>query len=527
MAHGGFDDVLDRLQDPASELSRQWDREHDEHITRCALQAIRAEFKPATWQAFHRLVLDEADPETAAAELGLSVNAVLIAKSRSPRPAAPGVERICSRLSLSRKNPSRLVKGNAPLAHFLIATLNGGDPMSDRAVTGCPDLHELRSFGLGLLTGPAAAVVEDHVSHCPDCCRTLQGVGHDTLTELVRGANAPADSIEAPTAAFDGADDGCVECPPALHDHPRYRVLTFLGKGGMGAVFKAEHKLMGRPVAIKVIRESLTSNPAVVERFRREVKAAARLAHPNIVAVHDAEQAGDTHFLVMEFVEGTDLARIVAERGRLPVAEACDAIRQAARGLQHAHERGMIHRDIKPHNLMRTPDGAIKILDFGLARLASEAGATADDATGQGVVLGTVDYMAPEQADSAHKADIRSDVYSLGCTLYFLLAGRPPFPNGTVIQKMMSHAGREPTPLDELRPDLPPALLEVLRMMTAKSPALRYQTPDEVDSALDPFASTRFGSSAFLRPAAKPEATELLRASTFHRRSGSGAASST
>ena len=277
----------------------------------------------------------------------------------------------------------------------------------------------------------------------------------------------------------------------------------------MGAVLKAEHKLMGRPVAIKVINQALTNKPAMVERFRREVQAAARLAHPNIVAAHDAEQAGDTHFLVMEFVEGTDLARLAAERGRLPVAEACDYIRQAARGLQHAHERGMVHRDVKPHNLMRTPNGIIKILDFGLARWASEAGSTAGGETGTGVMLGTVDYMAPEQADSAHEADIRSDIYSLGCTLYFLLTGRPPFPDGTVIQKVMSHAGRAPTPLAELRPDLPSGLLEVLHVMMAKSPALRYQTPDQVDSALEPFTSTRFGGSAILRHAA-PESAGAL-----------------
>src|SRR5262249_11871361 len=158
----------------------------------------------------------------------------------------------------------------------------------------------------------------------------------------------------------------------ALAGHPRYRVLELLGVGGMGAVYKAEHLRMERTVALKVVNRSLTDNPAMVERFTREVKAAAKLAHPNIVTAFDADQAGDTHFLVMEFVEGVSLSRLVAEHGRLPVAEACDYVRQAALGLQHAFARGMVHRDIKPHNLMRTPEGQVKILDFGLARFAME-----------------------------------------------------------------------------------------------------------------------------------------------------------
>jgi WD40 repeat protein len=298
------------------------------------------------------------------------------------------------------------------------------------------------------------------------------------------------------------------EVPAWLAAHPRYRVVGPLGAGGMGAVYRAEHQVMARPVALKVLNPGLLDNPATVERFRREAQAAARLAHPNIVTAYDAEQEGDHHFLVMEYVEGVSLARLGAEKGPLPVQQACEYVRQAALGLQHAHERGMVHRDIKPHNLMLTPDGVVKVLDFGLARFALEStsvgpvpppepagtpGPRPEAAawlTQDGLVMGTPDFIAPEQATNAHTADIRADIYSLGCTLYYLLAGQVPFPDQTVVDKLLAHASRPPRPLAEVRRDVPAGLVRVVERMTAKDPAKRYQTPAEVAAALAPFART-------------------------------------
>jgi len=276
--------------------------------------------------------------------------------------------------------------------------------------------------------------------------------------------------------------------PPDLIDHPRYRVLSLLGAGGMGSVYLAEHRLMERKVALKVIRHDLVENPGLIDRFHREVRAAARLAHPNIVTAYDAEQVGGMHMLVMEYVEGADLAHVLAGRGPLPANEACHYARQAALGLQHAHERGMVHRDIKPQNLMRLGRGVVKILDFGLARFASEVAAQGG-LTAENMILGSIDYMAPEQIDDPHAADTRADIYSLGCTLYHLLAGTPPFPTGTVIQKLSFHACRQPAALAEVRPDLPPGLADVVGRMMAKDPARRYQAPVEVARALAPFAN--------------------------------------
>jgi serine/threonine protein kinase/S1-C subfamily serine protease len=416
-----------------------------------------------------------------------------------------------------------------------------------------PDPAQLTAFGRGTLDEETMAEVEGHLAACRACCQALDGLGDDDFVELLRVArnrsdlttgffsaaslsptaptNAGATVFEVPSSFEISRSDfrsrleatisaGGIsgpgtrelpledELPPELLDHPRYEIVRKLGAGGMGSVYLAHHRLMDRPVALKVIRRNLLGNAAMVERFRREVKSAARMAlHPNIVVAYDAEQAADSHFLVMEFVEGVDLGHLVKFRGLLPIEEACDAIKQAAEGLEHAHQRGMVHRDIKPQNLMRTPEGQIKILDFGLARLASEAipemVAAAEEqtepdaqigASSPGIrvtlthmVLGSADYIAPEQAIDPRSADIRADIYSLGCTLYYLLGGRPPFPEGNLAQKLTAHAERTPKPLAEIRPDVPAELGSVVDRMMAKDRSERFQRPAEVVQALGRF----------------------------------------
>jgi WD40 repeat protein len=366
----------------------------------------------------------------------------------------------------------------------------------DNLAVAHPAADLLAAFALGRLDEAASAALEGHVSGCATCRAVVEAAAPDSFVGLLRDAETAA---SRPTSA-DGGDTGPATpaapgaLPAGLADHPRYEVLGALGSGGMGAVYRARHRLMDRVVALKVIGGRLTASPAAVERFRREVQAAARLKHANIVAAYDADEAGGTHFLVMELVEGVSLARLVETDGPLSVREACICARQAALGLQHAYEKGMVHRDIKPHNLMRTPDGWIKILDFGLARLVSESLA-AGALTREGAVLGTPDYLAPEQAHDAHSADVRADVYGLGCTLYFLLTGQPPFPGDSLMQKLTAHLHATPWPLHEIRPDVPVALSHVVARMLAKRPEDRYQTPAEVAAALTPF----------LRAPARPE----------------------
>jgi serine/threonine protein kinase len=359
-----------------------------------------------------------------------------------------------------------------------------------------PSDDQLNAFSLGQLPPADAAEVESHISACDPCCETLLQLStDDTFVALLQDTKKPDDGLTLDQTHGVAAND---RRPPAavhaaLAEHPRYKLVELIAKGGMGDVFKAEHRMMERTVALKVIRHELMRKPEAVERFHREVKTAASLSHPNIVTSHDAEQAGDVHFLVMEYVDGVDLANLVKQQGALPVAEACDYIRQAATGLQYAHQRGMVHRDIKPHNLMVTADRTVKILDFGLASLTESLPSAGEDMpqesslTAAGTIMGTPDFISPEQSQDAHGADIRSDIYSLGTTLYYLLSGKAPFADGSVMHKLKNHAETEPEPIENVQIDVPPELAEVIRRMMAKDPANRLQTPAEVAEALAPF----------------------------------------
>ena len=271
----------------------------------------------------------------------------------------------------------------------------------------------------------------------------------------------------------------------------------------MGVVYKAEDQIMGRMVALKVMTPHLTAKANAVDRFRKEVRAAARLLHPNIVTAHDAGEAGGLHFLVMEYISGQSLDRYVARKGPLPVPLAALFACQAAIGLQHAAERGMIHRDIKPQNLMITRSRHLKIMDFGLARFASTEGdepepsgrlpfgasqPVVDGLTNPNLLLGTPDYLSPEQARNSHTVDNRSDIYSLGCTLYFLLTGKAPFAHAiSLIDKLLAHTRQQPKPVQEVRRQVPAELAAVLAKMMAKKRSDRYEMPGDAAEALEPF----------------------------------------
>jgi WD40 repeat protein len=342
-------------------------------------------------------------------------------------------------------------------------------------------------------------------------------------------AAPPRTRLESPTesilAPLPSRGDEPHERPPIVEG---FEILEELGRGGMGIVYKARQILDGveprssRLVALKVIRKERLSHPETLQRFRREAQAAARLSHPNVVTVHGADQAGDVHYLAMEFVPGVSLQHLVEQGGPLPVALACDFVRQAALGLQHASEMGLVHRDVKPSNLMaQMPPGGplpprplLKILDMGVARLSQLRGLPEDSLTTltrDGVVIGTPDYVAPEQLEDPRSVDIRADLYSLGCTFYFLLSGQVPFPGGTLVQKLDRQRWQTAPSVDQLRTDVPKAVAAVVRRLMAKHPDDRYAMPGELAAALDQL--TRTGA---LPRGHQPAPLQPLRSFTGH-----------
>ncbi len=269
----------------------------------------------------------------------------------------------------------------------------------------------------------------------------------------------------------------------------KYQLLDVIGQGGMGAVLKAEQSSVRRIVALKVMAKELLKDEKAVSRFLREIQSAASLNHPNIVAAIDADFVGDRYFLVMEYVEGRDLKAWLKKYGPLPVSWTCDVARQIALGLQHAHEHGMVHRDIKPSNIMVTVDSVsghpiVKIMDFGLSRLVSESENDDSQRTRTGAIMGSPDYIAPEQASRAKDADIRADLFSLGCTMFHMLTGQLPFPGDNIMEKLMARATFVPPLVSSLRSEVPPELDEIVATLMRLDPTERIQTPADLADRL-------------------------------------------
>ncbi len=360
----------------------------------------------------------------------------------------------------------------------------------------------LNAYLLGTLRDDELESVEQHLSECRDCAaQAAEMQPRDSLMELLTAAAKSAAATQqfagqATLGTLHARDISTSVCgtmleadaaarssdtepiPPQLLNHRRYRVIRMLGRGGMGSVCLARHLLLGRLVALKMLRGDWMQKPSTVERFDREIRAAAKPNHSNIATVHDAEQIGDSHFLVMEYVDGQTLAEIVSH-GPLPTVDACRAVRDAANGLAHAHAARLIHRDVKPGNMMRTSSGETKILDFGLVVSPEETSSL----TAPNLVMGTPDYISPEQAEDPHSADERSDIYSLGCTLFHLLTGHVPFPESSVVRKIDAHRSIEPAAIETI----PDGLWRLLSQMMDKEPLRRIQSAAQVAQELGPY----------------------------------------
>ena len=268
-----------------------------------------------------------------------------------------------------------------------------------------------------------------------------------------------------------------------------YVLLESIGEGGMGCIYRARNWKLGTPAAVKLIRPDRARDRVAVGRFLREVRALGAIRHPHVVLALDADVAGDRPYCAMEYVPGTDLGRLLKDRGALPVETACRYAAQLTEALRHICALGLVHRDLKPANVLVTEDGAaVKLSDLGLARFDHpDWGHGQTDLTRLGMMIGTPDYVAPEQIRDSRSADIRSDLYSLGCTFYHMLAGRPPFGGLDTMDKLHHQQAADPLPVEQLRPDVPPAVAALVRTLLAKRPRDRYQDPGEVAAVLRPY----------------------------------------
>ena len=364
------------------------------------------------------------------------------------------------------------------------------------AVLTCPSREQLLAFNSGKLSAVALDQIGEHVLYCQVCQKIMASAAPaDALLAALRHSKqrdpfAMEVECEQAIAQIQTLQPASELTVPSLERVGPYKIVSQLGQGGMGSVYKALHPFLKRMVALKVLAAERVLDREAVVRFGREMEAIGKLHHSNIVQAIDAGESDGQRFLVMEYVEGCDLASLVREQGPLPVADACEAIRQAALGLQHAHEHGLVHRDIKPSNLMLTPQGQVKVLDLGLALLHGEISEKGLTTAGQ--IMGTFDYMAPEQAFDPHGVDGRADVYSLGCTLFFLLTGQSPYTGSEYrqpLKKMLAHASQPVPSLQRLRPDAPQELESLLQRLLAKKPTDRFATPQDVATALTPFCT--------------------------------------
>jgi tRNA A-37 threonylcarbamoyl transferase component Bud32 len=369
------------------------------------------------------------------------------------------------------------------------------------ALTPCPSRDELHAFSDGALTPVRDEAVLQHLDLCPVCQQALESLPaapDSWAAALARPVAAdPYQEETACQAAVTQFEAALPEARTASAALPRgvvghYELLAHLGEGGMGAVYRARHQFLKQEVALKLLPADRLHDESARARFRREMEAVGRLRHAHLVAARDAGVSDGQPYLVLELLDGLDLGKLVQAHGPLPVADACEAARQAALGLHHAHAHGLVHRDVKPSNLWLTPDGQVKVLDLGLARFVSEPAEGRDELTAAGQVVGTVDYLAPEAVDRGSAVDARADQYSLGCTLYRLLTGVVPFAGPefhTPLQRALAHTRRPVPPVRERRPEVPEELAAVVERLLAKDPAQRYDSAAAVAEALQPFAT--------------------------------------